>query len=111
MKIFASKPTKQDIFISVTIFLCGILFSIGILNFIGIRKEIALNIELKKNRSDTTFFYLVYDSIKKHNIIYTYNPRIKNTIIHYYSLEKGIMKIDTINNIAITNKHMYIYGE
>jgi hypothetical protein len=26
------------------------------------------------------------------------NPRIKNTIIHYYSLEKGIMKIDTINN-------------
>lgn len=66
---------KQDIFISVTIFLCGILFAIGILNFKGIRKEIALNIELNKNRSDTTLFYLVYDSIQKHNIIYTYKGR------------------------------------
>ena len=96
MKIFERKPTKQDIFRSVTIFLCGILFSIGILNIKDIRKEIDLNIKLKKNRSDTTFFYLVYDSIQKCNIIYTYNPGIKNTIVHYHSLEKGIMEIDTI---------------
>ena len=98
MKIFATKPTKQDIFISVTIFLCGILFSIGILNIKDIRKDIDLNIELKKNRSDTTFFYLVYDSVQKCNIIYTYNPGIKNTIVHYHSLKKGIIEIDTINN-------------
>jgi len=97
MKLFASKPTKQDIFISVTIFLCGILFAIGISNFKGIRKDIDLNIELERNCSDTILFYLVYDSTQKCNIVYTYNPGIKNTIVHYYSIEKGIMKIDTIN--------------
>ena len=97
MKIFSSKPTKQDIFISVTIFLCGILFAIGISNFKGIGKDIDLNIELERKRSDTTLFYIVYDSTQKCNIVYDYNPGIKNTIVHYYSLEKGIMKIDTIN--------------
>ena len=39
MKIFASKPTKQDIFISVIIFLCGILFCFGISKFKGVGKE------------------------------------------------------------------------
>ena len=97
MKLFSSKPTKQDIFISVTIFLCGILFAIGISNLKGIGKDIDLNIELERNRSNTTLFYLVYDSTQKCNIVYTYNPGIKNTIVHYYSLEKGIMKIDTLN--------------
>ena len=39
MKIFASKPTKQDIFISIIIFLCGILFYIGMSKFRGIGKD------------------------------------------------------------------------
>lgn len=39
MKIFASKPTKQDIFISIIIFLCGILFCFGISKFKGVGKE------------------------------------------------------------------------
>lgn len=79
------------------IFVLSVIASVTIL--IIIIEKIHLNDKnpIYKNRSDTTFFYLVYDSIQKHNIIYPYNPRIKNTIIHYYSLEKGIMKIDTIN--------------
>ena len=50
MKIFASKPTKQDIFISVIIFLCGILFCFGISKFkgVGVGKD-------KKPKSDTIF--------------------------------------------------------
>ena len=39
MKIFASKPTKQDIFISIIIFLCGIAFYIGMSKFRGIGKD------------------------------------------------------------------------
>ena len=39
MKIFASKPTKQDIFISMMIFLFGILFYIGMSKFKGIGKD------------------------------------------------------------------------
>ena len=48
MKIFASKPTKQDIFISIIIFLCGILFCFGISKFKGVGKD-------KKPKSDTIF--------------------------------------------------------
>ena len=36
MKLFANTPTKQDIFISIIIFLCGILFAIGISKFKGV---------------------------------------------------------------------------
>ena len=39
MKIFASKPTKQDIFISMMIFLFGIAFYIGMSKFRGIGKD------------------------------------------------------------------------
>ena len=39
MKIFASKPTKQDIFISIIIFLFGILFYIGMSKFRGVGKD------------------------------------------------------------------------
>ena len=38
MKIFATKPTKQDTFIAIIIFLCGILFYIGMSKFRGIGK-------------------------------------------------------------------------
>jgi len=63
MKIFASKPTKQDIFISIIIFLCGILFAIGISKFKGVGKEY-------KTKSDTII-------IKKDSITY------KDSIIIY----------------------------
>ena len=48
MKIFASKPTKQDIFISIIIFLFGISFYIGMSKFRGVGKD-------KKPKSDTIF--------------------------------------------------------
>jgi hypothetical protein len=48
MKIFASKPTKQDIFISIIIFLFGILFYIGMSKFRGVGKD-------KKPKYDTIF--------------------------------------------------------
>lgn len=48
MKIFSSKPTKQDIFISIIIFLCGISFYIGMSKFRGVGKD-------KKPKSDTIF--------------------------------------------------------
>ena len=39
MKIFATKPTKQDVFIAMIIFLCGVLFYIGMSKFKGIGKD------------------------------------------------------------------------
>ena len=39
MKIFATKPTRQDVFISIIIFLFGISFYIGMSKFRGIGKD------------------------------------------------------------------------
>lgn len=48
MKIFASKPTKQDIFIAMIIFICGVLFCVGIPKFKGVNKD-------HKTKYDTIF--------------------------------------------------------
>ena len=80
------------------IFVLSVIASVTILIIIIEKIHLKDKNPIYKNRSDTTLFYIVYDSTQKCNIVYTYNPGIKNTIIHYYSLEKGIMKIDTINN-------------
>ena len=79
------------------IFVLSVIASVTILIIILEKIYLKDKNPIYKNRSDTTLFYIVYDSTQKCNIVYTYNPGIKNTIIHYYSLEKGIMKIDTIN--------------
>ena len=80
------------------IFVLSVIASVTILIIILEKIYLKDKNPIYKNRSDTTLFYIVYDSTQKCNIVYTYNPGIKNTIVHYYSLEKGILKIDTINN-------------
>ena len=70
MKIFASKPTKQDIFISMMIFLFGILFYIGMSKFRGVGKEYKSNsdtIIIKKDSityKDSIIIYSLVDELK-----------------------------------------------
>ena len=73
MKIFASKPTRQDIFISVIIFLCGILFYIGMSKFRGIgkgqgqvqTKEITQQIKPIKEKSVVSWVTLYHPTKKE----------------------------------------------
>ena len=89
MKIFASKPTKQDIFISMIIFLFGILFYIGMSKFRGIGKD-------KKPKSDTIFMKcdsLTYnDSISLSSLINELKARegYRDTI--YWSIDHDNVK-------------------
>ena len=64
MQLFSTKPTKQDIFISIIIFLFGILFYIGMSKFRGVGKN-------KKPKSDTIF--MKYDTIFIKSDSITYN--------------------------------------
>lgn len=83
------------------IFVLLVIASVTIL--IIIIEKIHLNDKnpIYKNRFDTVYFYSIYDSTRKCNIIYdshNIKPKINHTVVYYYSIEKGIMKIDTINN-------------
>ena len=82
------------------IFVLSVIASVTIL--IIILEKIHLNDKnpTYKNRFDTVYFYSIYDSTRKCNIIYdshNIKPKINHTIVYYYSIEKGIIKIDTIN--------------
>lgn len=89
MKIFASKPTKQDIFISIIIFLFGILFYIGMSKFRSVGKD-------KKPKSDTIFMKcdsLTYnDSISLSSLINELKARegYRDTI--YWSIDYDKVK-------------------
>ena len=69
MKIFASKPTKQDIFISMMIFLFGILFYIGMSKFRGVGKdqikEITQQIKPIKEKSVVSLVTLYHPTKKE----------------------------------------------
>ena len=69
MKIFASKPTRQDIFISIIIFLCGILFYIGMSKFRGVgkdkTKEITQEIKPIKERSVVSLVTLYHPTAEQ----------------------------------------------
>ena len=75
MKIFASKPTKQDIFISMMIFLFGILFYIGMSKFRGVgkdkTKEITQQIKPIKEKSVVSLVTLYHPTKKNAEIIKT----------------------------------------
>ena len=89
MKIFASKPTKQDIFISIIIFLFGISFYIGMSKFRGVGKEHNI-------KSDTIFIKcdsLTYnDSISLSSLIDELKARegYRDTI--YWSIDHDNIK-------------------
>ena len=69
MKIFASKPTRQDVFISIIIFLCGILFYIGMSKFRGIgkgqTKEITQQIKPIKEKSVVSWVTLYHPTAEQ----------------------------------------------
>ena len=69
MKLFANTPTKQDIFISIIIFLFGILFYIGMSKFRGIgkdqTKEITQQIKPIKERSVVSWVTLYHPTKKE----------------------------------------------
>ena len=89
MKIFASKPTKQDIFISIIIFLFGILFYIGMSKFRGIGKD-------QKPKSDIIFMkcdsFTYNDSISLSSLINELKARegYRDTI--YWSIDHDNVK-------------------
>ena len=69
MKLFANTPTKQDIFISIIIFLFGIAFYIGMSKFRGIgkdqTKEITQEIKPIKERSVVSWVTLYHPTKKE----------------------------------------------
>ena len=69
MKLFANTPTKQDIFISIIIFLFGIAFYIGMSKFRGIgkdqTKEITQQIKPIKERSVVSWVTLYHPTKKE----------------------------------------------
>lgn len=70
MKIFSTKPTKQDTFIAIIIFLCGILFAIGISKFKGVggkcqTKEITQEIKPIKERSVVSWVTLYHPTAEQ----------------------------------------------
>ena len=69
MKIFATKPTKQDVFIAMIIFLCGVLFYIGMSKFRGIgkdqTKEITQQIKPIKERSVVSWVTLYHPTAEQ----------------------------------------------
>ena len=89
MKIFASKPTRQDVFISIIIFLCGILFYIGMSKFRGVGKD-------KKPKSDIIFMkcdsFTYNDSISLSSLINELKARegYRDTI--YWSIDHDNVK-------------------
>ena len=89
MKIFSSKPTRQDVFISIIIFLCGILFYIGMSKFRGVGKD-------KKPKSDIIFMkcdsFTYNDSISLSSLINELKARegYRDTI--YWSIDHDNVK-------------------
>ena len=69
MKIFATKPTKQDVFIAMIIFLCGVLFYIGMSKFKGVgkdkTKEITQEIKPIKERSVVSWVALYHPTAEQ----------------------------------------------
>ena len=69
MKLFANTPTKQDIFISIIIFLFGIAFYIGMSKFRGIgkdqTKEITQQIKPIKERSVVSWVTLYHPTAEQ----------------------------------------------
>lgn len=113
MKIFASKPTKQDIFISVIIFLCGILFCFGMSKFKGVGKEhniksdtifmkcdsltysdslaiFSLVDELKAREGyrDTIYWSIDYDKVKRAYTGYGHQMRKKDWKVLKFPLKR-----------------------
>ena len=113
MKIFASKPTKQDIFISIIIFLFGILFYIGMSKFRGVGKEhniksdtifmkcdsltysdslaiFSLVDELKAREGyrDTIYWSIDYDKVKRAYTGYGHQMRKKDWKVLKFPLKR-----------------------
>ena len=98
MKLFANTPTKQDIFISMMIFLFGILFYIGMSKFRGVgkdkTKEITQQIKPIKERSVVSWVTLYHPTAEQ----------CGNNKNITFSGEKG-----SIGNCAVSQKMLDYY--